>query len=434
VNRPNILYIHSHDTGRYIQPYGHAIDTPNLQVLAEQGVVFRKAFCAAPTCSASRAALLSGQSAHGAGMTGLVNRGWRMKDYSRHIVRTLQRAGYHCALAGVQHVAKDPADIGYDEILEVAAGGGRGAVLPAAGRFLAGAPAQPFFLAVGFGETHRAFPHHVPADDPRYTIPPAPLPDTPRTRRDMADFKTLARRLDHAVATVLTDLKKAGLAENTLVICTTDHGIAFPAMKCNLTDHGIGVMLLMRGPGGFAGGKVIDGMVSQIDIFPTICELLAIDRPDWLEGKSFMPLVDGAVEEVNDAIFAEVSYHAAYEPMRAVRTQRWKYIRRFDDRGTPLMPNCDDSLSKDVWLSAGWREQPVAREELYDLVFDPNEARNLAAAPSCAPALDKMRRRLAKWMKDTDDPLLSGPVPAPKGAAVNDPDSLSPQDPCSTAP
>ena len=74
--KPNILYIHSHDTGRYLQPYGHAIPTPNLQRLAEQGILFRRAYCAAPTCSPSRAALLTGQSPHSAGMLGLANRGF----------------------------------------------------------------------------------------------------------------------------------------------------------------------------------------------------------------------------------------------------------------------------------------------------------------------------------------------------------------------
>ncbi len=78
---PNILYLHSHDTGRYVQPYGHAIPTPNIQRLAEQGVLFRKAFCAAPTCSASRACLLTGQYAHSNGMLGLAHRGFSLRDY-----------------------------------------------------------------------------------------------------------------------------------------------------------------------------------------------------------------------------------------------------------------------------------------------------------------------------------------------------------------
>ena len=104
--KPNILYIHSHDTGRYLQPYGHAIPTPNLQRLAEQGVLFRRAYCAAPTCSPSRAALLTGQSPHNAGMLGLANRHFILGDFSQHIIHTL-RSGrlHHSALSGIQHLA-----------------------------------------------------------------------------------------------------------------------------------------------------------------------------------------------------------------------------------------------------------------------------------------------------------------------------------------
>src|SRR6266849_3914765 len=152
---------------------------------------------------------------------------------------------------------------------------------------------QPFFLSVGFFETHREFLKPGSIEDANYSLPPAPLPDTPGTRRDMGAFKASARALDQGIGAVLEALDANGLAENTLVICTTDHGIAFPRMKCNLTDHGIGVSLIMRGPGGFTGGQVYDALISHIDIFPTLCDLLQIDPPAWLQGSSFMPLLRG---------------------------------------------------------------------------------------------------------------------------------------------
>jgi N-sulfoglucosamine sulfohydrolase len=95
--KPNILYIHSHDTGRYIQPYGHNIPTPHIQKMAEEGVLFRKAFCAAPTCSPSRAALLTGQSAHSSGMLGLAHRGFSLNDYDQHLANYLKKQGYETA-------------------------------------------------------------------------------------------------------------------------------------------------------------------------------------------------------------------------------------------------------------------------------------------------------------------------------------------------
>jgi len=422
-----MLYIHSHDTGRYVQPYGHAIATPNLQDLAEQGVLFRQAFSVAPTCSPSRAGLLTGQCAHSSGMIGLAHRGFPLHDYNQHIVHTLRKAGYSSTLIGVQHVARDASVIGYDQVIPTESR--RVAhIAPATARFLESAPEQPFFLSVGFAETHRAFHQAEPGENPRYCLPPSPLPDTPETRRDMAAFKVSARILDEGIGAVLLALESGNLRDNTLVICTTDHGIAFPGMKCNLTDHGIGVMLIMSGPGVFEGGRVCDALVSHVDIFPTICELLEIERPSWLQGNSIMPLIRGEIDAINDEIFAEVTYHAAYEPQRAVRTQRYKYIRRFDDRTGPVLPNCDDSPSKDLWLRYGWSQRRPPLEQLYDLVFDPNETGNLVDDPSAADLLDAMRRRLDRWMHETDDPLLGGPVPAPKGARVNDPNGLSPRE------
>ncbi len=379
--RPNILYLHSHDTGRYIQPYGYDVPTPNLQKLAREGILFRQAFDAAPTCSPSRAALLTGHCPHNNGMLGLAHRGFSLNDYNQHIINWLRPHGYRSTLIGVQHIAKDPKVIGYDEIAETK-GNHVAEVAPAAVRFLKQTPKQPFFLDVGFHETHREFASPGPKEDERFTTPPTPVPDTPTTRRDMAAFHATARVLDDGVGAVLNALASAGLAENTLVISTTDHGIAFPAMKCNLTVHGTSVYLIMRGPGGFTGGKVSNVMISQMDLYPTICDLLNIEKPGWLQGRSLLPLMRGEAQELHEEIFAEVNYHAAYEPKRAVRTRRFNYIRHYGDRQNPVLPNCDDSLSKDVWLKNGWRDQIVPRELLFDTVFDPNEARNLVRRSS----------------------------------------------------
>jgi N-sulfoglucosamine sulfohydrolase len=433
MNRPNILYLHSHDTGRFIQPYGHPIPTPNLQRLAEEGVLFRQAFCAAPTCSPSRASLLTGQCAHSSGMLGLAHRGFRLNDYSQHLVHTLRAAGYASTQIGMQHVAADARTTGYDHLVKVPSSEAA-CVAPAAVDFLANGPEQPFFLDVGFFETHREFIEPTPEDDPRYTLPAPGLPDIPDTRWDMAAFKASARILDNAYGQILDALEQQGLAENTLILCTTDHGIAFPGHKCNLTDRGIGVVLILRGPGGFSGGKAVDAMISHVDIFPTLCDLLGIEPPDWLQGKSILPLIRGEAQEINEAIFAEVTYHAAYEPQRCMRTHRWKYIRRYGEQLTPVLPNCDDSLSKDAWLEQGWQGRIVPQEQLYDLIFDPGETANLADDYTLQPVLDEMRARLAHWMHETDDPLLHGPVPAPPGAKLNDPLGLSPSEPVQVVP
>jgi len=254
----------------------------------------------------------------------------------------------------------------------------------------------------------------------RYCAPPAPLPNTTETRKDMADFKATAAVLDRCMGTVLAALDRGGLRDDTLVICTTDHGIAFPKMKCNLTDHGIGVMLILRGPGGFTGGRVCDALVSQIDLFPTICDMAGLAPPEWLQGKSIVPLMNGRAREVNDEIHAEINYHTLYEPLRAVRTDRWKYIRRWTDYRRPIMSHIDNCPSKDLLFRHGLSGQTLKGEELYDLIFDPSEACNLAEDAACSKTRDDMRQRLDAWMKQSDDPLLRGPIPAPETAAISD--------------
>jgi N-sulfoglucosamine sulfohydrolase len=421
---PNILYLHSHDTGRYVQPYGHPVPTPNIQRLADQGVLFRKAFCAAPTCSGSRACLLTGQYGHNNGMMGLAHRGWSLNDYRQHLVHPLHNAGYHSVLIGEQHIAKRPDIIGFDQVIKIETTHVE-SVAPAAIEVLAGPPPEPFFLSVGFFETHRNFLSPPSLRDSLYSLPPANLPDTPETRRDMASYKGSARSLDQGVGSVLEALDAHGLADNTLIVFTTDHGLAFPGSKATLFDRGLGVMLIVRGPGGFQGGKVIDSLVSHIDIYPTLCELVGIDRPDYLQGESLMGIIRGERRSVRDEIFAEMTWHAAYDPQRAIRTDRWKYIRRFGERDTPVLANCDDSPSKDLLVSLGWADRKIAFEKLYDLAFDPNEANNLAEDPDYADVRDELSGRLHDWMQQTEDPLLDGDPTPPAGAEINDPDQLS---------
>jgi len=426
--RPNIVYIHSHDTGRYVQPYGHQIQTPNIQRLADQGLLFRQAHCAAPSCSGSRACLLTGQWAHVNGMTGLAHRGWRLHDYGRHIVHPLREAGYWSALVGEQHLSIDPGVLGYDHVVDIGTTKVH-SIAPAALQLLRSRPPQPFFLSVGFFETHREFFEPSSVRDALYGAPPAHLPDTPEIRADMAAFKASARSLDQGVGAVLHALDEQGLADDTLIVLTTDHGLPFPGGKATLSDRGLGVLLIMRGPHGFLGGHVLDSLVSQVDLYPTLLELADAPVPEGIHGVSLLPLVRREAREVRDELFAELTYHAAYDPMRAIRTRRHKLIRHFGERLLPVLPNVDDSPSKDLLVAAGWAEQPRPRLELYDLLEDPIEMRNLAYDETFADVLDELSGRLEAWMAETDDPLLDGPVPVPLGGVVNDPAGRSAREP-----
>jgi len=420
----NVLYLHSHDTGRYIQPYGHPLPTPNLQRLADQGILFRQAFATAATCSSSRAALITGEYPHRNGMMGLAHRGWKLRDYGDHILHTLRAAGYHSELIGEQHISDDPGVLGYDRVHDITSNHVATVAPLAVERLRAGLP-EPFFLSVGFFETHRTFFEPSTIRDELYSAPPVNLPDTPAIRRDMASFKASARHLDQGIGNVLTALDENGVGERTLVICTTDHGLPFPGAKATLYDRGLGVLLILRGPGGLWGGRVVDTPVSHLDLFPTVCELAHVEPPDRLDGTSLLPLVRGEVARLHDELFAEITYHAAYEPQRAIRTDRFKYIRRFADHDGPVLANCDDGATKDELIAAGWTAWEPEREQLFDLAFDPNEMRNLVDDARVRAVADELRDRLLRWMEQTQDPLLDGPVPLPPGAWADAPDRIS---------
>jgi arylsulfatase A-like enzyme len=425
----NIIYIHAHDTGRHVQPYGYGVNTPNIQRLAEEGVLFRHAFNAAPTCSPSRAALLTGQSPHNAGMIGLAHRGFGLNDPTQHLASTLKHQGYTTTLAGVQHVTTDdPTTLGYTLVISPE-NKSVTSVAPVAADFIRemATNSRPFFLDVGFFEAHRPF-DRVDASEIRYVRPPAPIPDTPVTRMDTAAFCSSVREYDRGVGIVLDALDETGLAGSTLVICTTDHGPPFPVMKCNLTDHGTGVLLIMRGPNEFAGGRVIDTMVSHLDLYPTICAMAGVPEPEWLQGHSMLPLIAGETDRIRDTVFGEVTYHAAYEPQRSIRTERWTYIRRFGERNTPVLPNIDGGESRDLWIEYGWEHQKFDPEYLYDNFLDPVQSRNVASEPDLASVRAELANRLEDWMKKTNDPLLAGDVPLPPGAMMNDASSRSPDD------
>ena len=134
--------------------------------------------------------------------------------------------------------------------------------------------------------------------------------------------------------------------------------------------------------------------------------------------------------DLRSAIFSELTYHAAYEPQRAIRTERYKYIRRFDDYPYPVLPNCDDSPSKDAYLERGWATRPVARESLHDLFFNPGEGRNLIADADYQDVAADLRDRLHQWMvRMTNDPLLRGPIAPPVGARINAQSQRSAEEP-----
>ncbi|MDZ4197773.1 MAG: sulfatase-like hydrolase/transferase, partial [Kiritimatiellia bacterium] len=238
----------------------------------------------------------------------------------------------------------------------------------------------------------------------------------------------MARAVDDGENDILQAVRQAGIEENTFIFFTTDHGVAFPFNKCTCYDSGIGVSLIFKFPRNRFAGTTVDALVSHLDVYPTLCELAGLEAPAWLEGHSILPLLEGKTTSIRKEVFAEVSYHAAYEPIRAIRTERYKLIRHFDEFEGPVLPNIDNGLTKALLLDRGLRTRKNEKLELFDLLQDPLEQKNLAGTPVGREQIPPLMTRLEGWMKQTADPLLAGPIPRPRGAIVNVKTGLHPED------
>lgn len=427
--KTNVLILHTHDAGRYIEPYGYGIKTPNLMELAKDSVLFRKAFTPCPTCSPSRASLQTGMYPHTNGMLGLSHKtagGFSLNNYNEHILHELKKHDYLTTLSGIQHIdgpdvywndkeeskKKHGTRIGYDVMLNRDDLEGPFSANMAAERaveFIRN-DNRPFYMSVGFIKPHAAFYNEHPNFDARYVKVPDSLPDTPQIREDMAGYMEMMYDTDRNMGMVIDALKQSGRYDDTLIIATTDHGIGFPKMKCNLKDGGTGIFLMVKLPNSEKRGMVIDEMVSNIDVYPTILDMLNIDIPERVQGKSLVPLIEGRVESLHEYIYHELTYHAAYEPTRAVRSKRYKYIRRFHENAKGVAPNIDGSRSKDDMVGFGLLDINNKVEELYDLYLDPNEMNNLIDDERYSEIKDELKTTLKTWMMETSDPIMNGPV------------------------
>lgn len=381
--RPNIVHIICHDLGRHLRCYGRPdVASPNLDRLAAEGVRFANCFTPSPPCSPARGCMMTGRYAHSNGQIGLTHRGFPLPDGEQTIVDYLNDAGYVTAHIGFQHERQERSQNRYqrygpdDGDCEAAA--------RAAGDFLADSRGTdaPFYLNVGFNEVHLPFTREVYApDDPVSVSVPAWLPDNVGVREELGRFNGAIRWMDEAVGTIMNAVHGAGRDHDTVVLFTTDHGMAFPRAKGMLYDAGIGVALIARlpervGRNGYAVGELI----STIDIAPTLVELAGAPIPQAVQGQSFLGLLAGGSYEPNKRVFAEKNYHDCYDPIRAVRTAGYKYIRNFETRRKIILSSDlkVSSASAEMWP---WANEPRDAEELYDLRADPAEMRNLAASP-----------------------------------------------------
>ena len=414
-----IVMIDAHDLGRHLGCYGRrAVPSDALDALAADGVRFANHFCTAPQCSPSRAALYTGRHAHDVGMLGLAHPpfDWRLRPDARHLAATLRDAGWRTVHLGVQHLTRagdahvralgyDVHDVPHAEASVVA----DRAVAEL--RSVTG----PFFLNVGFEEPHRdahgGFRDHPPYDARGIDRPPY-LPDTPEVRRELAELQGTIGAMDAAVGRIVDAVRARADGDDVWIVITTDHGLAMPRAKASMYDPGIEAALLMRWPAaGLTGGRTVSALTSHVDLVPTVLEGAGLPLPDGLHGVGLGPLLRGETEAHHDAVFAEKTFHTAYEPQRAVRTDRHKLIANLE---VGILDVPGDVLRSPAVAAMADRiaeERPPL--ELYDLHDDPHETRNLVDDPAYREVRDALAARLTEWMRSTNDPLLAGPVASP---------------------
>lgn len=416
---PNLLLIDCHDLGRHLGCYGHvAVPSDALDRLAADGVRFANAYCTAPQCSPSRAALYTGRHAHDVGMLGLAHApfDWRLHPGVRYLAGWLRASGWSTHHLGVQHVIRQTPEhvrsLGFDT--HAAPHAEASVVADAAVRRLREVE-RPFFLNVGFEEPHRdangRFEAHPPYDARGVEVPPY-LPDTPAAREEMARLQGTIKAMDDGVARILAALERRPDAADTWVIFTTDHGLALPRAKASMYDPGLGVALIMRWPArGLTGGRTVEALTSHVDLVPTVLEGLGLESDEALHGRSLWSLLRGEATRHHGHVFAEKTFHTAYEPQRAVRTERYKLIANLevdvmnvpgDVLRSPVTPTMVDEIAV---------ERPPL--ELYDLHEDPDERVNRVGDPGLAQVEADLKRELVAWMRRTNDPILDGPVASP---------------------
>jgi N-sulfoglucosamine sulfohydrolase len=406
-SRPNIVLIHGHDLGRYLGTYGRPVATPHLDRLASEGLRFDRYFCPAPQCSPSRASMMTGLYPSNNGMLGLAHLGWSLHRPELALPKQLTENGYRTLLFGEQHEAEESAQLGYQASRATAWPQLASVVARAFADDLPGLPRdRPFFASIGFFEAHRPFDHPGYEDDLPDDIPVPPyLPDDQAVRADLGALHGRVRALDEGVGTVLRALHDAGLAQDTLVIFTTDHGLALPRAKGTLYDSGLEAAFVARWPGSIRPGESRRELLCNVDLAPTLLEVAGIDPADGLDGVSFLPLLRGEAARVRDHFFCQMTWHDRYAPMRGIRTERWKYIRHFGPRSRLYLPG-------DVEESPSGREfrrrepaRSLPEEELYDMREDPHELVDLGDDQRFAGITAELRERLESWTRESGDPL-----------------------------
>ncbi|MFW5845421.1 MAG: sulfatase [Planctomycetota bacterium] len=415
--QPNILICTWHDTGRWFGCYGHeTVQSPNVDALAADGWRFDRCFCTSAKCSPSRGSLMTGRYPQSNGLHYLChgNFGWRLKDDTRHMAAVLGERGYRTVLHGFHHEcpSNETARLGHHEAYNHLGGNPTWPVSPcdviadgAADWLRARRDADtPFFMQLGFFETHRAYEFGgCQPDDERGVEQPAWMQPSAGLEQDMAGLQGSIKKADAAVGTVLQALEECGQADDTIVLFTVDHGIDLPRAKGTCFEPGVEVACVLRWPaGGIAGGRASSRLISQVDVLPTLCELAGLETPPQMDGISF---ADEFGTPRPDRQRRHIFTMIAEGEKRAVRDERYKLIRYGTGLREYVSPAPYGAVTGVAPHYPGGQTAAPALQ-LYDLERDPLEQEDLAADPTHVEIRQELDTALWQWMEQVGDPLI----------------------------
>ncbi|MBP7141694.1 MAG: sulfatase [Opitutaceae bacterium] len=405
--------------------------TPAFDRIAHEGVVFSNTFNPVPSCSPTRACLLTGRIAHQLGERASL---WSAFPRDTPVItELLEQAGYQIGYSGKPWGPGNHETSGWTE-------NPVGPKFASFEEFHAGlASGRPFFFWLGNTDTATKggrLPFLEKAesvlDASKIAVPPE-LPDTPETRKDLLNYYGGVMSMDEAAAKAIAALEKSGQLENTVVIYTSDNGWQMPRGLANCYDAGSRVPLAIRWGRHLQPGRRVEEFINVAEIGPTLLELAGLRPPSTMTLHSFRNLLLGLPDPTpRAAAFIERERHANVRrnnlsyPMRAIRTRDFLYVRNLrPDRWPAGDPDVlfvhgrpygdvDTTLTKDFllrhvkdpafarYISLIFGKRPA--EELYDLSKDPHQLTNIAGQPGYKRNLEELRRSLDRWMSDTDDP------------------------------
>jgi N-sulfoglucosamine sulfohydrolase len=411
--RPNIVYIMADDcTFRDLGCYGGQAKTPHIDRLATEGMLFERCFQAAPMCSPTRHNIYTGLYPV---KSGAYPNHTFAKEGTKSLTHYLKPLGYRMALSGKTHIAPK-------EVFDFEYSGKKNnpdmAVIEAL-MVESKEKGTPFCLFACSNEPHSPWNKGDASKYPPSEVKlPSYLVDTPETREEFSNYLAEITYYDQQVGDILALLKKHGLAGNTLVVVTSEQGNGFPFAKWTCYDSGLQSAMITRWPGKIAAGKKTTAMVEYVDLCPTFIEAAGGDLPAGLDGQSFMPVLKGEKKQHKKHVFGMMTTRgilngSEHYGIRSVRSTIHKLIVNLTPdvefrnvaMKTPTFRSWEALAAKGderaAYLVNRYKNRPAI--ELYDIVSDPLETKNLAGKAENGEVIKSLRKKLDAWMASQGD-------------------------------